>query len=123
MKSRNTPSDEEFARASAALRCRARGLSEARTRLLERFKEKGLREIFIMDRAEYKFHAFVFYETNAQIQEAAASGLSREITLALHDELEAVGRGSCDENQVAVEFDSQENVEANYEGDYYLRLR
>ena len=123
MRSRNIPSEEELARASAALRRRARGLSEVRARLLARFKERGLAEAFVMDRAEHKFHVFVFYESNDQIRAAVRSGLSAEITKTVYKELEAVGRGDRDQNEVAFEFDSHENVEKNYEGDYYLRLR
>ena len=44
---RNIPSDEDFARADAAMRQRDRGLSEVRSALLERFSAKGLHEAFI----------------------------------------------------------------------------
>ena len=124
MKQSRIPSDEEFARASAAMRKRSRGLSLVREQVVSQFRENGeIHEFFIMDCSEFSFRASVFYRWNRQIQEAKESGLEPRIIAATYDELEKAGRGDLRTIEVEFDFDSQENVEANFEGDYFLRLR
>ncbi len=124
MKQNNIPSEEDFARARAAMRNRDRGLSDVRSRILGRFQNAGLHEAFVsFSPANNTFVAHLFYRRNDQIKEADESGLTSRIKDAVVEELESVGRGNRDAINVDFEFDSHENVEANYEGDYYLRLR
>ncbi len=124
MKSNNIPSDEDFARASAALSRRSRGLSQVSERILNLFrKSDDIYEFFIMDCSDTSFRASVFFRWNLQIKEANDSGLSARIINAVYAELESVGRGARSAIKVEFEFDSHENVELNYEGDYFLRLR
>lgn len=124
MTRRKIPSEEDFARASAAMRKRARGLGQVRERILSRFGESGeIYEFYILDGSESSFRAYVFYSLDAHIAEAEESGLASRIKAAVFEELERVGRGTRDEIQVYFDFDSDENVEANYEGNYFLRLR
>lgn len=119
----NIPSDEDFARASAVLKHRSRGLSEVSEKILARFKTGGeIHEFFILDGSEHSFGAYVFYPTDADIVKAAESGLESRIKDAVFEELENVGRGNRNTVEVEFEFDSHENVERNYEGDYYNRL-
>lgn len=118
------PSDEEFKRASQALARRARGLSQVRDRIKNRFRDnEALYEFFIMDSSEVSFYAYIFYRRNRQIEEARVSGLESEIVNAVWEEMEGVGRGDRGMIDIQFEFDSDENVEKNYEGEYYLRLR
>jgi len=95
-----------------------------RSRILERFQAAGLHEAFVLySPAKDIFVAHLFYRRNSQINEAEASGLTAQIKHNIVEELVRVGRGNCETIKVNFEFDSHENVEANYEGDYYLRLR
>lgn len=124
MKRKGIPSDADFARASAAMRKRSKGLSNVRDRIKIRFfNRKEFYEFFIIDCFENSFRAYVFYRLNSQILVAEKSGLSSEIINAVYEEIETVGRGDRKTIKVEFEFDSNENIEENYEGDYYMRLR
>ncbi len=120
---KNIPSDEDFAKASAALGKRSRGLSQVRDRILKRFQSGGkLREFFILDSSEKSFRVYVFYRWERQIKEAEESGLAIKIENAVFHELQSVGRGDRNKIHLDFEFDSHESVEQNYDGDYYSRL-
>lgn len=124
MSNHSIPSDEDFARARAAMRRNDRGLGDVRERVLERFREFGVHEVFIFySPGKDAFVAYTFYEVERQIADAERSGLGARIMDAVYEELEDVGRGSRDSLRVDFEFDSHESVERNYEGDYFLRLR
>ena len=124
MSKRNIPSEEDFRRAKMADRERNRGLSEVCEHIMKCFKRDGVYEVFLFfsPRAN-QFGAYVFYRWERQIKEAEESRLTDRIKDAIYEELENVGRGSRDAIKVVFEFDSHENVEKNYEGDYFLRLR
>ena len=124
MSSNNIPTDEDFKRAEAADADRNRGLSDVSSRILRRFGGNDVHQVFMFYSPRIdSFGAFVFYRTNKQVAEAEESGLSSQIRQAVIEELGRAGRGDRDTLKVEFEFDSHENVEANYEGDYYLRLR
>ncbi len=57
------------------------------------------------------------------LEACKASGISQEMVDFVSLELERVGRGKPEGLKVAFEFDSDENVAANFEGNYFLRLR
>ncbi|MBK9219678.1 MAG: hypothetical protein RJA63_309 [Pseudomonadota bacterium] len=122
MSNRSIPSDEDFARASAALKKRSRGLSQVRDKILARFQGGALHEFFILDCTEMSFRACVFYRWKLQIEEAETSGLADDIRSAVLEELESAGRGNRASVQIDFEFDSHEHVEQEYGGDYYNRL-
>lgn len=119
----NIPSEEDFARASAAMKKRSRGLSDVRERMLNHFKSSGmLHEFFILDCSDRAFRAYVFYPKDKDITVAHKSGLEAEIKDAVYDALEKVGRGDRNTLEVVFEIDSHENVEREFEGNYYNRL-
>lgn len=118
------PSEEEFRRASASMRELDRGLSEVRSRLLDRFQHAGLHEMFVFfSPVTETFVAHAFYRHSQQIVESARTGVSDGIRAAVLEELERVGRGQRSELKLEIDFDSHDNVEANFGGDYFLRLR
>lgn len=127
MSKNKIPSEEDFARAKAADSYDNRGLSDACDRILKRFNKRRVHEFFILySRDTNSFGAYVFYLTDRMIVEGKESGLSSEIEEVVYEELTAAGRGgSGDQNTLNVifEFDSHENVEQNYGGDYFDRLR
>lgn len=122
-KKRHIPSDEDFARASAAIREHSRGLSKVRDDILMQFRGTSeLHEFFILDSSEVSFVAYVFYRWDRQIKEAEENGLRAKIVDAIFNSLENVGRGQRSTIDVVFEFDSHETVERDYEGNYYNRL-
>ena len=124
MNSNNIPSEEDFRRAEAADAEQHRGLSDVRDQMLHRFKKDEVYELFMFYSEEIDtFGALVFYRWDKQIAEAEKSGLASQIKDAVFEELENVGRGSRDTIRVDFEFDSHENVEKYYGGNYFLRLR
>ena len=124
MSSNNIPTDEDFKRAEAADAERNRGLNEVSVQVLHRFEKNDVHKVFMFYSQRIDtFGAFIFYRWDKQISEAEKSGLASQIKKAVLEELENVGRGDCESLRVDFEFDSHENVEQNYEGDYCLRLR
>ena len=120
---KNIPSEEDFARASAAMKKRSRGLSDVRESILKQFKPSGeVHEFFILDCSEHSFRAYVFYPKDEDVEDAKKSGLEVRIKEAVFSGLENVGR--CERTSVTVDFelDSHENVERSLEGNYYNRL-
>ncbi|EAQ80995.1 hypothetical protein DSM3645_20527 [Blastopirellula marina DSM 3645] len=119
-----SPSEEDFARAKAARRSCDRGLSDVRERLLNRFHGQGVQEFFLLySPARNSFGAYVFYAADCDLGKAESSGLSARIRDFVFEELTVGGRGNRSDLDVAFEFDSQENVDRNYAGDYFNRLR
>jgi hypothetical protein len=124
MSGNSIPSEEDYARAKAAMRANDRGLSAVRANILDRFKDSGLHNFFILySPAARRFGAYVFFRCDRHVSESDNSGLSAKIRDSVLDELVAVGRGGRDDLDVTFEFDSHENVERNYDGDYYNRMR
>lgn len=79
-------------------------------------------EFFILDCAENAFRAYVFYRWAREVDAAEESGLAIDIRKAVFDSLAVVGRGVRNQLRVDFEFDSHENVERNYSGNYFNRL-
>ncbi len=118
------PSDEDFDRAERLAKERSRGLDKVTARVLSRFKNLcPLHEFCIMDQIDVDFRAYVFFEKDEDIRECEDSGVNGQIVDFIYRALEHVGRGKREDITLAVEFDSDENVTANFEGDYFLRLR
>jgi hypothetical protein len=116
------PTDEEFARASAAMKYRLRGLSAVRDKILSRF-HGVLHEFFIWDCSETSFIANVFFPLEQQIGESKQSGLVSQIKEAVFEEMENVGRGNRNTIEIEFDFDSHERVERAFNGNYFDRLR
>lgn len=66
---------------------------------------------------------WVFYETDANLQENGGSGRNSEIREHLFSALRAARYPSSEFPEVVFEFDSHENVVRTYEGSYFYRLR
>lgn len=120
----NIPTEEAFARASAALKKRSSGLDQVRNNILCNYaQEFSIHEFFILDSSETSFRAYVFFENEKDRKKACRTGVTEDIENCVYEELEAAARGSKENLDVAFEFDSHENVKNDYEGDYFNRLR
>jgi hypothetical protein len=118
----NIPTATEFEQASKLMERRHRNWSEieaaSRTELDKHFE---LHEFAIFPN-DCEFAAILFFETNALAQRAINDGaedLARDILLNVIKPF----RADCANIEVLLEFDSHENVDANYQGNYFLRLR
>jgi len=121
---KNIPSEEDFQRAELADRERQRGLSQIRDCILNCFSKYGVHEAFVFYSPQKNtFRAYIFFRWDRQVKEAEESGLTSIIKDTIFNELDYVGRGNRDTIKVDFEFDSHENVEQNFDGDYYNRLR
>ena len=119
----NIPSDEDFARANKLDDEEWRGLDAVNARVEKAFKHRCPLHYFYLMPQRQNFRAYVFFNQDKNIEECKSSGIAQEIIDFVYEELERAGRGKRDEIEVAFEFDSDENVTANFEGDYFLRLR
>jgi len=118
------PSDEELDRASKMMEQQFVNLDAVKNNVLERFKCKcPLYDFRILPQGDDGFRAYVFFETDLDVEECNTNGIVDELQAFVIKELERAGRWTKDETIVAFEIDSDENVTANYEGDYFLRLR
>jgi len=120
------PSDEAFARAKRRMRERDRNMDHVNNAFSEYFKEictENAHDSHIIAEDDLSFRAYIFFKKVRDVQLCEESGVSSQLQQFIYDELERQGRGSRDNIVVNFEFDSDENVQANFEGDYYLRMR
>jgi hypothetical protein len=64
----------------------------------------------------------VFLKEEKDVEDCKSSGLTQSIIDFAYAEIERVGRGKRAQVTIAFEFDSDENVRANFEGSYLYRL-
>jgi hypothetical protein len=65
---------------------------------------------------------YVFYTTENELKNAQHDGTSRLVETRILEDLDASDVGKLAGVEVRIEFDSDENVTKNYQGNYYLRL-
>lgn len=124
MSRNNVPSQQDFARAKAAMRKDDQGLADVRRKIMNEFGSRGIRQVFTLySRATNSFGVFVFFQSSTEVASAHESGLVSEIEGAALQALEEVGRGTKSSIDVRFEFDSDENVQMDFAGDYSRRLR
>ena len=123
MRSRDLTDDELIANAIARMKFRFRGLDEVCNEIVERYSKNNMHECFIVSGSEYRFGAYIFFNTRRQLDDALNSQLVNLIKKDIYQELEKSGRGTATQIHINFEFDSHENVVENYEGDYFNRLR
>jgi hypothetical protein len=119
------PSDEDFAKADRYMEKLDRNIKQVNKNVLLYFREicpMHAHNFYLIAEEETKFRAYIFYKTNKDIQLCKDKGIDRKIEDFIYEELKRQGRGSKGIIKVAFEFDSDENVSENYEGDYFLRL-
>lgn len=118
------PTEEEFANAKVKMKERLRNLDNVRRNVFEFFKDKcNLFKVSILYQKDVNFRVYVFFNTNADLEQSKINGIRDEMIDFTFVEFERQGRGSRNEIIVEFEFDSDENVDRNYNGDYFLRLK
>lgn len=129
-RAQNIPTDEDFARADRLDKERYRNIDKVGENVLKFFKKICPQSyslnsygVFTFVEEPMEFRVYIFYRLDSDIKESERNGTQQELIDFVYAELERNDRGRREEIKVEFEFDSDENVEANYEGDYYLRLR
>ena len=122
---KNIPSDEEFARADEYMEELDRNIDQVNESSLQYFNEIcpiHSHNFYLIAEEKTKFRAFIFYKNDQDIQANEDNGISKKIENFVYKELERQGRGKRGNITIVFEFDSDENVVAKFEGDYFLRL-
>lgn len=81
-----------------------------------------LHTLVILGFHDQKFEVYVFFNSDADLEASRTSGLADQITDRTYLELERAGRGIRSELNVRFEFDSDERVERDFNGNHYNRL-
>jgi len=124
MNGKNIPSDEDFAKAKRLARERSKNLDVVNKSVMLQFKDIcPLHYFILMPQRNDQFWAGIFFVNDEDIAICEESGVSDQIQRFVYAELERQGRGKREDIKVAFEFDSDENVNRNFDGDYFLRLR
>jgi hypothetical protein len=111
------------ARAHRFMRGLDRNLEEIDRVFRERFMNSSPLDFVSILASSKGFGVAIFFKKDADIAECEDNGISKQMRDFIYKELEERGRGKRDEIEVAFEFDSFENVQKNFEGSYFLRLR
>jgi len=123
-RSTNIPTEADFARAKRRDAERNRHLDRVSENVKQRFVHRcPLHNLYLFLDSKADFRMYVFFKTDADISQCKANGMTTAIEDAVYEELERYGRGKRSECVIAFEYDSDENVQRNFEGDYLLRLR
>jgi len=118
------PSEEAFARAKRMMAEDSRGLDAACSELNKRFEEAmWFHRVYILSQRDVDFRAYVFFKKDKDVEDSKGNGTTTAIEDAVYKALERYGRGKRSEIVVGFEWDSDENVDKKYDGDYLLRLR
>lgn len=118
------PTDEEFALAKRLMKERYRGLEQVSEHLKSYFIGRSpIHNVYVFCEGVAKFRVYIFFKADKDVLICKNNGTIQEMTDFIYKELDQAGRGSRNEVKVEFEFDSDENVTANYEGNYFLRLR
>ena len=118
------PSDEDFARADRLDAERSRNLDKVSENVKRHYREIcPLHDVYLFPERG-NFRACIFFEKDRDLESCVHDGITQEIEDFVYAELERAGRGRKEEIRVAFEFDSDERIDAEFEGDYYnCRLR
>jgi hypothetical protein len=120
----NIPSDEDFARAKAIDKERSRNMDAVNESVLHEFIGRTrLHYFIIIPQIKNEFLALIFYKNESDIEICRNNGITSNIESFVYAELDRHGRGNKSEIRVVFEVDSDEAVNRNFGGDYFLRLR
>lgn len=120
---RNIPSEEEFAKASAALSRINKYFAEVRDRVLRSFGGKApLHNLYFFGHPEKMVQVHVFFDTERDKNTCHMNGIDKQIEDAIRMELRVRNLDStCPE--IKLVYDSHENVQKVCNGNYLQYLR
>ncbi|MBK8545339.1 MAG: hypothetical protein IPL62_18495 [Caulobacteraceae bacterium] len=79
-----------------------------------------INEFTLLPQIDVGFRAYIFFASDAEVAACQSSGLKKEMREFLATELQAL---DSEEDLLALEIDSYENIVRQFEGNYFLRLR
>lgn len=85
--------------------------------------EYPLAQLQLFPHREADFHAYVFFETDAQVAASENDGSRSVIEDAVYTAIANAGKGTRPGISIHFEYDSEQNVKENFEGSYHLRMR
>ena len=120
----NIPSGEDFARAHKLSAEESRNLDKVSENVKRHYKEIcPFHDVYLFPERG-NFRACVFFKEDKDLESCMRSGITQEMEDFIYTELERAGRGAKGKIAVAFEFDSDERVNAEFDGNYYgCRLR
>ncbi len=117
------PSDEDFARADRNDAEQSKHLGTICDNFERHFRELyAFQYVVLMYQRDVDFRAYVFFKTDDELQDARRKALLPKMVEFFYQELERYGRGARPSLVIDVEFDSDENVNRRFQGDYNARL-
>lgn len=69
------------------------------------------------------FHIMVVVRTDRDIQKVKMNGFAEEMEQFVRTNLEDLGRGKAEDLNLKIDWESDENIQENYDGSYWDRLR
>ena len=118
------PSDDDFERVSRMMEERFKHLEKVKNKSKKYFSKRcPLYDFYILPQGDSGFRAYVFFEKEEDKERCKKEGIFEQIEGFVLDKLERYGKGKREDISVAFEWDSNENVEAKFGGDYFARLR
>lgn len=128
--------DEDFARADRLMKERERYFAEIKDAVIKRFqrpwwtgllkwfaKPCPLHSLYLFTDSTADFRAYVFLERKKDIKECQANGVCKAIEDYLYQQFERYGHGRRGEIEIAMEWDSDEAVRKEFNGNYIERLQ
>lgn len=118
------PTPEDFKRAEQAVAERHASLDEASQAALDHLQPQyPIAHLQLFPHREADFHAYVFFETDAQVAASESDGSRNVIEDAVYTAIANAGKGTRPGISIHFEYDSEQNVKENFEGSYHLRMR
>ncbi|MBN2266883.1 MAG: hypothetical protein JW725_00885 [Candidatus Babeliaceae bacterium] len=99
------------------------GLDKVEKKVYRRYSsETPLHRIFLLPQNHCNLGIYIFYHTEEDVKICYETGISDKILDAIHEELEKINRGPTSNVSFTHVFGSDEDVQKNFKGNYYLRL-
>ena len=122
MSKSSIPTQGDFDRAKAAMAFRDRHWDDISTAARKKLSGAFDLHEFAIFPNDCDFEAILFLRTDEDVKQALGSAGEAKARQILIDAIRPF-RAECAEIKIRVDFDSHENVTANFQGSYFYRLR
>jgi hypothetical protein len=119
-----TPTDDDFARARHRMATIDRNWDEISTSAQNKLRDVAdFHYVALFPQDICRFAAVLFLHTDQALTEAKSNGIEALASACIQDAIKEFRAGQCQRCEVSIELDSYENVDRNFEGSYFNRLR
>jgi|GEM_PF-6314160 len=123
-KTQSIPSEADFARAHAQMRESWRGVEAAKAIVEARFREvPELHSMYLLPGDARSYQLAIFLNRNKDLGPAKESGLIRQMVETVCEALSQTRQEAIHIDAIQVELDSNENVNKQFGGNYFNRMR